>query len=57
LPVAVGGGRAWLASRWSPASVDLVGSLPPLIKHRLGGFCRLRWLRPPVDEDASRLLV
>jgi hypothetical protein len=57
LPVAVGGGRACLATRWSPASVDLVGSLPPLIKRWLGGFRRLRRLRPPVDEDASRLLA
>jgi hypothetical protein len=27
-----------LGSRWSPASVDLVGSMPPLIKRRLGVF-------------------
>jgi hypothetical protein len=34
----VGGGRAWLASRWSPASVNLVGTLLPLIKRRLEVF-------------------
>jgi hypothetical protein len=31
----VGGGRVWLASCWSPASIDLIGTLIPLIKSRL----------------------
>jgi hypothetical protein len=31
----VGGGRAWLASRLSPASVDLVGAVPLLVKRPL----------------------
>jgi hypothetical protein len=48
MPVAVGGRRAWLASHWSLASVDLVGSMLPLIKRLLGGFCRLCRLRSPV---------
>jgi hypothetical protein len=34
MPIAVGEGQAWLASRWSPASVDLVGAMLLLIKHR-----------------------
>jgi hypothetical protein len=37
LPIAVGGGRAWLVLCWSPASVDLVGAMPLLIKHPLEG--------------------
>jgi hypothetical protein len=48
MPIAVGGGRAWLASHWSLASVDLVGSMLPLIKCLLDGFRRLLWLRSPV---------
>jgi hypothetical protein len=44
LPVAVGGGRAWLASRWSPASVDLL-----VVK--MSASCWRNWLfgrsRPP----------
>jgi hypothetical protein len=35
---AIGGGQAWLAPRWSLASVALVGTLLPLIKHRLKVF-------------------
>jgi hypothetical protein len=37
----VGGGRAWLASRLSPASVDLVGATLLLVKRQLEEFCRL----------------
>jgi hypothetical protein len=48
LPVVVGGGRAWLASCWSPASVDLVEAMPLLIKCPLEGFCHLRRLGPPM---------
>jgi hypothetical protein len=40
----IGGGRAWLASRLSPASVDLVGARPILAKRPLEEFCRLRRL-------------
>jgi hypothetical protein len=40
----VGGGQAWLASRWSPASVDLVGATLLLVKRPLEEFCRLRRL-------------
>jgi hypothetical protein len=46
LPVAVGGGRAWLASRWSLASVDLVGAMLLFIKHLLEGFRHLHQLGP-----------
>jgi hypothetical protein len=42
----VGGGRAWLASRWSPASVDLVGATPLLAKRPLEEFCLIRRLGP-----------
>jgi hypothetical protein len=42
----IGGGRAWLASRLSPASVDIVGARPLLAKRSLEEFRRLRrlWL-------------
>jgi hypothetical protein len=40
----VGGGRAWLASRRSPASVDFVGATPLLAKRPLEEFCLLRRL-------------
>jgi hypothetical protein len=40
----VGGGRAWQASRWSLAFVDLVGATPLLVKCPLEEFHRLRQL-------------
>jgi hypothetical protein len=42
----IGGDRAWLASRLSPASVDLVGARLLLAKQPLEEFCHLRrlWL-------------
>jgi hypothetical protein len=53
---AVGGDRAWLASRWSPASVALVGTLLPLIKRQLKVFASsLAWASS--GEDVSRLLA
>jgi hypothetical protein len=48
LPIAVAGGRAWLASHWSLASIDLVGATLLLIKCPLEGFRHLCWLGPPV---------
>jgi hypothetical protein len=56
LHVAIGGGRAWLASRWSPASVDLVGSMLLLIKRRLGVLSSLS-AQTSDGEDASQLLA
>jgi hypothetical protein len=53
---AVGGGRAWLASLWSPASVDLVGTLQPLIKRWLKVLSS-SWAWAFDGEDASRLLA
>jgi hypothetical protein len=47
----VGGGRAWLASRLSPASVDLVGAMPLLVKWPLEEFRRLRWLWLPAVKS------
>jgi hypothetical protein len=52
----------WLASRWSPASVALVGTLLPLIKHRLKVFIvfagsGLQWGRSqPAAGGASSLV-
>jgi hypothetical protein len=43
----VGGGRAWLASRLSPASVDLIGAVPLLVKQPLEELRRLRRLGLP----------
>jgi hypothetical protein len=43
----IGGGRAWLASRRSPASIDLVGATPLLAKRPLEEFHHLCRLWPP----------
>jgi hypothetical protein len=53
---AVGEGHAWLASLRSPASIDLVGTLQPLIKRRLKvSSSSLAWAFG--GEDVSRLLA
>jgi hypothetical protein len=49
----VGGGRAWLASRLSPAYVDLVGAVPLLVKQLLEEFRRLRRLGLPTVESPA----
>jgi hypothetical protein len=49
----VGGGRVWLASRLSPASVDLVGAGLLLAKQPLEEFCRLRRLGHPAAESSA----
>jgi hypothetical protein len=46
----IGGGRAWLASRLSPASVNLVGARLLLAKQPLEEFRRLRRLGLPAAE-------
>jgi hypothetical protein len=53
---AVGGGRAWLASIRSLASIDLVGTLQPLIKHQLKVLSSSP-ARAFSGEDVSRLLA
>jgi hypothetical protein len=49
----VGGGRAWLASRLSPASVHLVGVVPLSVKQPLEEFRRLRRLGLPTVESSA----
>jgi hypothetical protein len=49
----VGGDRAWLASRLSPASVDLVEAVPLLVKRLLEEFPRLRRLGLPTVESSA----
>jgi hypothetical protein len=49
----IGGGRAWLASCLSPASVDLVRAMLLLVKQSLEEFHRLRRLEPPAAESPT----
>jgi hypothetical protein len=49
----VGGGRAWLASRLSPASVDLVRAVLLLVKQSLEEFCHLRRLGLPAVKSPA----
>jgi hypothetical protein len=49
----VGGGQAWLASRMSPTSVDLVGVVPLLVKRSLEEFRRLRRLGLPTVKSPA----
>jgi hypothetical protein len=49
----VGGGRAWLASCLSPASIDLAGARLLLAKQSLEGFCRLLQLGLPAAESLA----
>jgi hypothetical protein len=49
----VGGSRAWLASRWSSASVDLVRATLLLIKHPLEGFRHLCRLGPSMMKSPA----
>jgi hypothetical protein len=53
---AIGGGCVWLASLRSPASVNLVGTLLPLIKHRLK-ILSSSPARASGGEDVCRLLA
>jgi hypothetical protein len=49
----IGGGQAWLMSRLSPASTDLVGARLLLAKQPLEEFRHLRWLRLPAAESPA----
>jgi hypothetical protein len=49
----IGGDQAWLASRLSPSSVDLVGARLLLAKHPLEGFRHLLRLGPPAVESSA----
>jgi hypothetical protein len=53
---AIGRGHVWLASLRSPASVDLVGTLLPLIKHQLKVLLSSP-TRASGGEDVCRLLA
>jgi hypothetical protein len=49
----VAGGRAWLVSCLSHASVDLVEAVPLLVKQPLEEFRRLHWLGFPTVESSA----